>query len=45
MGARKAKHGWILTIFFTVVSLLYVYPILLIYAFFLNELITTSTIG
>lgn len=29
MGARKAKHGWILTIFFTVVSLLYVYPIVL----------------
>ena len=30
MGARKAKHGWILTIFFTVVSLLYVYPIVLV---------------
>ena len=30
MGARKAKHGWILTIFFTVISLLYVYPIVLV---------------
>lgn len=30
MGARKTKHGWILTIFFTVVSLLYVYPIVLV---------------
>ena len=30
MGAKKAKHGWILTIFFTVVSLLYVYPIVLV---------------
>ena len=31
MGARKAKHGWPLTIFFTIVSLLYVYPIVLVF--------------
>ena len=30
MGVRKAKHGWILTIVFTVISLLYVYPIVLV---------------
>ena len=31
MGARKAKHGWPLTIFFTIVSLLYMYPIVLVF--------------
>ena len=31
MGARKAKHGWPLTIFFTIVSLLYIYPIMLVF--------------
>ena len=31
MGARKAKHGWILTIIFTIISLLYVYPIVLVF--------------
>lgn len=30
MGARKAKHGLPLTIFFTIVSILYVYPIVLV---------------
>ena len=30
MGARKAKHGLPLTIFFSVLSLLYVYPIVLV---------------
>lgn len=30
MNARKAKHGTALTIFFTIVSLLYVYPIALV---------------
>ncbi len=29
-SVRKAKHGWILTVFFTVISLLYVYPIFLV---------------
>ncbi len=31
MSVRKAKHGWILTIIFTVISLLYVYPIVLVF--------------
>ena len=31
MGVRKAKHGWILTVLFTVISLLYVYPIVLVF--------------
>ena len=31
MGTRKAKHGWILTIIFTIISLLYVYPIVLVF--------------
>ena len=31
MGVRKAKRGWILTIVFTVISLLYVYPIVLVF--------------
>ncbi len=30
MNARKAKHGWLLTGIFTVISVLYVYPILLV---------------
>lgn len=30
MGARKAKHGLPLTIFFTLLSILYVYPIVLV---------------
>lgn len=30
MNARKAKHGWLLTAIFTVISLVYVYPIVLI---------------
>ena len=28
--ARKAKHGWILTLFFSIVSVLYLYPIVLV---------------
>ncbi len=31
MGARKAKHGWILTTVFTIISLLYIYPIVLVF--------------
>ncbi len=31
MSVRKAKHGWILTTIFTVISLLYVYPIVLVF--------------
>ena len=31
MGVRKAKHGWILTTVFTIISLLYVYPIVLVF--------------
>lgn len=31
MGARKAKHGWILTIFFSLLSVAYVYPIVLVF--------------
>lgn len=30
MSVRKAKHGWILTLVFSVISLLYVYPIVLV---------------
>lgn len=30
MNVRKAKHGWLWTIFFTIISLLYVYPIVLV---------------
>lgn len=30
MSVRKSKHGWILTLVFTVISLLYVYPIVLV---------------
>lgn len=30
MGARKAKHGLPLTIFFTLLSILYIYPIVLV---------------
>ena len=30
MGVRKAKHGWILTLVFSIISLLYVYPIVLV---------------
>lgn len=28
--ARKAKHGWIFTLFFSIVSVLYLYPIVLV---------------
>lgn len=28
--ARKAKHGWILTLFFSIVSVLYLYPIVMV---------------
>ena len=31
MGVRKAKHGWSLTVLFTIISLLYVYPIVLVF--------------
>ena len=31
MNVRKAKHGWILTVVFTVISLMYVYPIVLVF--------------
>ena len=31
MNVRKAKHGWILTVIFTVISLMYVYPIVLVF--------------
>lgn len=30
MGVRKAKHGWSLTIFFTLLSVAYLYPIALV---------------
>ena len=31
MGTRKAKHGWLLTIIFTIISLTYLYPIALVF--------------
>ena len=31
MNVRKAKHGWILTVVFTVISLMCVYPIVLVF--------------
>ena len=31
MNVRKAKHGWILTVVFTVISLMYIYPIVLVF--------------
>ena len=31
MGTRKAKHGWLLTIIFTIISLAYLYPIALVF--------------
>ena len=31
MGVRKAKHGWILTVIFAIISLLYIYPIMLVF--------------
>lgn len=31
MSVRKAKHGWVLTTIFTIISLLYVYPIILVF--------------
>ena len=31
MGTRKAKHGWLLTIIFTLISLAYLYPIALVF--------------
>ena len=31
MGVRKAKHGWILTVIFAIISLLYIYPIVLVF--------------
>ncbi len=30
MNARRAKHGWMLTIFFSLISIAYVFPILLV---------------
>lgn len=30
MGARKAKHGWIFTLFFSILSVAWVFPILLV---------------
>lgn len=30
MGARKAKHGWIITLFFSILSVAWVFPILLV---------------
>ena len=31
MNARKAKHGWVWTLFFSVFSLLWIYPIVLVF--------------
>ena len=31
MGTRKAKHGWLLTIIFTIISVAYLYPIALVF--------------
>ena len=31
MGTRKAKHGWLLTIIFTIISVAYHYPIALVF--------------
>ena len=31
MKARKAKHGWLLTLIFSVISVLYMYPIVLVF--------------
>ena len=31
MGTRKAKHGWLLTINFTIISVAYLYPIALVF--------------
>lgn len=31
MNARKTKHGWLLTLIFTIISLLYVYPVVLVF--------------
>ena len=31
MGVRKANHGWILTVIFAIISLLYIYPIVLVF--------------
>lgn len=31
MNARKSKHGWLWTIILTIISVLYVYPILLVF--------------
>ena len=30
MNARKAKHGTLLTVIFTIISIAYVYPIFLV---------------
>lgn len=30
MGVRKAKHGWIFTIFFSLLSIAWVFPIILV---------------
>ena len=29
-AVRKAKHGWVLTLFFSLLSILYIYPIFLV---------------
>lgn len=31
MGTKKAKHGWLLTIIFTIISVAYLYPIALVF--------------
>lgn len=31
MKTKKVKHGWILTVFFSILSVLYLYPILLVF--------------
>ena len=31
MGTRKAKHGWLLTIIFTIISVAYLYPIAIVF--------------
>lgn len=31
MNARKTKHGWLLTLIFSIISLLYMYPIALVF--------------
>ena len=42
MGTRKAKHGWLLTIIFTIISVAYLYPIALV---FINSFKTNAYIS